>query len=99
VLYLARQQLFLLKGELKMITGMHVRLAMGALELNNRSLGKIVQADSATVRRFLHGFSINYKTVAAMELYFKSHGVTFLDADGDGPGIRVKVSDEMKKAS
>lgn len=74
-----------------MIDPLHARLAMAALNMGTPAVGEKIGVHGSTVRAFCRGkYSVASSTVAAMEKFFQSEGIVFLEGP-DGLGIRVKA--------
>lgn len=77
------------------MTPMHARLAMALLDVDRTTVGNAIGVDKQTVSAFLGDKrAIGHRTLVAMEGFFKSRGIVFLE-DGDasaagGLGVRLK---------
>lgn len=93
--YLSVLTIFINANGGKMLTGLHIRLALAAFEMTYEDLGKELDIDPVTLRSFAYDRrGINSQTVEKMGKYFKGRGVVFLD-DGQvtmtgGRGIRFR---------
>lgn len=70
------------------------RMARAALRWTFDDLAEKAGLGKATVRRFeTEGTDARTSTAAKMREAFETRGVTFLDDDGDGPGVRIKAKE------
>lgn len=70
-----------------------IRMARGALGLNVRDLARLAEIHHNTIGAAERGGG-SRGTLALLQQFFEARGVTFLDDDGSGPGIRLKPSSE-----
>jgi len=86
-----------------MIKPLHIQLALAALDMTRAELGTAVDVTGQTVNRFILGKpGVAFGTVAAMEAFFKSRGIIFLDEGdmpGKGIGIWIKHASEAPHAA
>ena len=73
-----------------MLTPEQVRMARGALGLNVRELARLAEIHHNTIGAAERGAG-SRGTLALLQQFFEARGVTFLDDDGNGPGVRVKA--------
>ena len=67
------------------------RMARAALHWTFDDLAERAGLGKATVRRFeAEGTDARTSTAAKIRDAFEAAGVTFLDDDGNGPGVRLK---------
>ena len=65
-------------------------MARAATGLGVRDLAKLSSVSPDTVARLERGETLKDSTVAAIRAALESAGVEFLDANGSGPGVRLK---------
>ena len=73
-----------------MIGREQVRMARAALGWSVRHLAAKIGVAPNTVSRYENGADAFGSTLLKFETAFKEAGITFLDDDGDGPGVRLK---------
>tara|TARA_R110002110_G_scaffold403959_1_gene621972 strand:- start:138 stop:383 length:246 start_codon:yes stop_codon:yes gene_type:complete len=67
------------------------RMARAALRLGVRELAEAASVSAMTVTRYENGKSRGYAdTIAAIRRALEDAGVEFIDANGSGPGVRLK---------
>lgn len=80
------------------LTPLHIRLAMAALEMNNRDLAPHIEVASSTISSVLRGEpTVRAETIYRIAAYFESKGIAFI-YDDDAPGIRVSRPAAAKAA-
>lgn len=72
------------------ITALQLRLGRTGLGWGVRDLGRRTGISPATITRIEKGNAANQATLRTLADELSAAGVTFLEDDGDGPGIRVK---------
>jgi transcriptional regulator with XRE-family HTH domain len=74
-----------------MISSAQCRMARAALSWSVRELAAKAEITPNTVSRFETGQSSGYaSTVASLQRVFEAAGITFLNDDGNGDGIRLR---------
>lgn len=74
-----------------MLTPIQCRLARVALELGVRDLAKKAGLSAMTVTRFENGRSTGSETTKSkLRSTLEAAGIEFIDANGGGPGVRLK---------
>jgi transcriptional regulator with XRE-family HTH domain len=73
-----------------MITREQLRMARAALNLSVRDFAKKAGVAANTVSRFENGSDAYGETLAKFKRVLERAGVVFLDADGEGPGVRLR---------
>src|SRR5450432_1426232 len=89
----------------KILTPLHIRMAMAAFNLTNRDLAPHIQVAEGTIGNVLKGLpSIKSGTYYAILAFFEKKGCEFF-FDDDAPGVRVRKAapvmagaDEPRKA-
>lgn len=77
-----------------MISPAQCRAARGLLDWTQPDLAKAAGVGATTVRQFeLGGADPRNATLAVIKLAFEAAGVEFLDANGAGPGLRLKKNE------
>ncbi|WP_256372889.1 helix-turn-helix transcriptional regulator [Breoghania sp. L-A4] len=66
------------------------KMARAALGLGIRDLAKLAAVSPDTIARLERGEELKPRTVGAVRLALEVMGVTFIDQNGDGPGVRLK---------
>lgn len=66
------------------------RMARSALQLGVRELADAAQVSPTTIVRFEGGTEIKPRTVAAIRGALEAAGVIFVEANGEGPGVRMR---------
>ena len=74
-----------------MLTQQQIRMARAALGMTVREVAALADLHHNTVSRAENG-EMSKGTLAVLKLAFETKGVTFLDDDGNGPGVRLKSS-------
>jgi transcriptional regulator with XRE-family HTH domain len=78
-----------------MLTSQQCRMARAALAWGVRDLASRAEVGPSTVHNFERGYTKpNRSTLAAIRRAFEAAGIEFIDANGDGPGVRVKRKEE-----
>lgn len=65
-------------------------MARAALGLGVRDLAKAAGVSPDTVARLERGEDLKPTTVAAIRSALEAAGVIFVDANGEGPGVRLR---------
>ena len=73
-----------------MIEREQVRMARAALGWGVRDLAAKIGVTANTVSRYENGADAFASTLLKIETAFKEAGITFLDDNGDGSGVRLK---------
>lgn len=66
------------------------RMARAATGLGVRDLAKAANVSPDTVARMERGEALRPATVEALQAALEAAGVVFIDANGGGPGVRLK---------
>ena len=66
------------------------KMARVALGLGIRELAALAKVAPATVSRLEAGEDLKERTVADIRAALESAGVLFIDANGGGPGVRLR---------
>jgi transcriptional regulator with XRE-family HTH domain len=67
-----------------------IRMACAGLGWSWSDLAKAAKVSRDTIARFLRGEELKVPTVTAIYAAFERAGVVFIDANGGGPGVRLK---------
>lgn len=73
-----------------MITREQLRMARAAMNWSVRDLAKRAGVAANTVSRFENGSDAYGETLAKFQRVLERAGVIFLDANGEGPGVRLR---------
>ena len=73
-----------------MITQHQIRMARAALGMTVREAAALSDLHHNTVSRAENG-EMSKGTLAVLKLAFEAKGVTFLEDDGNGPGVRFRA--------
>jgi len=73
-----------------MLTPEQCRMARAALQLGVRELAARAKVSPNTVTRIERGERTNASTIAVVRAAFEAAGVEFIDANGGGPGVRLR---------
>jgi len=65
-------------------------MARAALRLSVRGLAELAGASHDTVVRFERGDPLKDSTVGRLRRALEEAGVAFIDANGGGPGVRLR---------
>ena len=74
-----------------MLSGVQVRMARAALNLTSVQLATSAGINPGTVLSFENGAGVRSATIQKLEETFRQMGIKFLEDDGTGPGVRVRV--------
>jgi transcriptional regulator with XRE-family HTH domain len=66
-------------------------MARAALELGVRELAEKAKVSTNTLTRFERGEVLKDRTVAAIRAALEAAGVIFVEENGEGPGVRLKI--------
>lgn len=66
------------------------KMARVALDLGVRDLAKLAKVAPGTVSRFEVGEELKERTVDALRSALETAGIIFIDANGNGPGVRLR---------
>jgi DNA-binding XRE family transcriptional regulator len=69
------------------------KMARVALGLGVRDLAKLADVSPDTVARFERGDELKPRTVEAIRTAMETAGVQFIDENGGGPGVRLRVGE------
>jgi len=75
-----------------MITREQLRMARAALNWSVRDLAARSGVAANTISRYENGTDAYNETLMKLKKALESGGVMFIDANGDGPGVRLKKS-------
>lgn len=67
-------------------------MARAALDWNLEKLAHESGVSRNTISRFEAGQTANRSTVTALRATLESAGIIFIDANGEGPGVRLRKS-------
>ena len=65
-------------------------MARAALGLGVRDLARISERSPDTIARLERGEAMRESTIAAIRAALEAEGVEFIDANGGGPGVRLR---------
>ncbi len=78
-----------------MLTPAQCRMARAALEIGVRELAEMAGVSAMTINRFEKGHSKGYPdTVRKIHEALEAAGIIFVDANGEGPGVRLRKGAE-----
>lgn len=66
------------------------RMARAALQLGVRELADAAKVSTNTITRFERGELLRERTVDDIRAALEAAGVVFIDANGHGPGVRLR---------
>jgi transcriptional regulator with XRE-family HTH domain len=66
------------------------RMARAALQLGVRELADAAKVSTNTITRFERGELLRERTVDDIRAALEAAGVIFIDANGNGPGVRLR---------
>ncbi|AXV15279.1 transcriptional regulator [Neorhizobium sp. SOG26] len=66
------------------------RMARAALELGVRELAAMARVSTNTITRFERGEALKDRTIDDIRAALEAAGVVFIEANGGGPGVRLK---------
>jgi transcriptional regulator with XRE-family HTH domain len=72
-------------------------MARAALGMGVRELAAAAKISTDTVARFERGEELKERTVDAIRRALEEAGVEFIDANGGGPGVRLRENKPDKK--
>jgi transcriptional regulator with XRE-family HTH domain len=72
------------------LTPVQSRMARAALGMGVRELAAAARVSADTVARFERGEELKERTVDAIRRALEEAGVEFIDANGGGPGVRLR---------
>jgi len=67
------------------------RMARAALQLGVRDLAAAAEVSPTTITRLERGESLYARTVDAIRTALEAAGVEFIEENGGGPGVRLRV--------
>lgn len=80
------------------ITAVQCKMARAALGWNTFDLAKAAEVSPTTVNQFEQGTTAPLRsTLAAIRRAFENAGIIFIDANGEGPGVRIAKQTDSKK--
>jgi len=65
-------------------------MARAALELGVRELAAMARVSTNTITRFERGEALKDRTIDDIRAALEAAGVVFIEANGGGPGVRLK---------
>lgn len=65
-------------------------MARAALQLGVRELADMAKVSTSTIVRLEAGEELKPRTVEAIQRALEEAGVIFVDANGEGPGVRLR---------
>ncbi|MGI4797508.1 MAG: hypothetical protein ACRYG8_26365 [Janthinobacterium lividum] len=68
------------------------RMARAALQLGVRDLALAAEVSPTTVTRLERGETLYARTVEAIRTALEAAGVEFIEENGGGPGVRLRVT-------
>jgi transcriptional regulator with XRE-family HTH domain len=74
------------------------RMARAALGLGVREVAAAAKVSTDTVARFERGEDLKERTIEALQRTFEAAGVEFIDENGGGPGVRLRMRQRKKKS-
>ena len=74
-----------------MLAGVQVRMARAALGWSSTELADKANVSPTTILKFEAGGGVQTSTLGKMETVLRQAGITFLEDDGHGPGVRARV--------
>ena len=77
-----------------MVSREQVRMARAALGWNIKELSSRVGVAANTISRFENGSDALGETLRKIRRVFEEAGITFIDENGGGPGVRLKKRNE-----
>ena len=66
------------------------KMARAALGLGVRDLAHLAKVSPNTVTRFERGETLQPRTIEALRSALEGAGVSFIDGNGDGAGVRLR---------
>jgi transcriptional regulator with XRE-family HTH domain len=72
------------------LTPVQSRMARAALGMGVRELAAAAKVSTDTVARFERGEELKNRTVGAIRRALEEAGVEFIEANGGGPGVRLR---------
>ena len=72
------------------------RMARAAIKLGVREVAEVASITPNTVSRIENGSDAKVSTMDALETVYRERGISFLEDDGDGPGVRFKAGADSK---
>ena len=72
------------------MTAAQCRMARAALQLGVRECAALAAVSPNTIARLERGETLYPRTVAAIRAALEAAGVEFIDANGSGPGVRLR---------
>lgn len=67
------------------------RMARAALQLGVRDVASLANVSPNTVARLERGDDLYPRTLSAIRLALETAGVTFIEENGGGPGVRLRL--------
>lgn len=74
-----------------MLVGVQVKMARAALGWASTDLAKKAKISPTTVLKYEGGGGVHSATLEKLETVLRQAGITFLEDDGTGPGVRVRI--------
>jgi transcriptional regulator with XRE-family HTH domain len=77
-----------------MMSAIQLKMARAALDLGVRDIAHLSNVAPNTVSRYENGGDVRLSTVQKMQQALEEAGIEFLDENGGGPGVRLKIQKE-----
>jgi transcriptional regulator with XRE-family HTH domain len=71
-------------------------MARAALGMGVRDLAAAAKVSADTVARFERGEELKERTIDALQRTLEASGISFIDENGGGPGVRLKKKRQKK---
>jgi transcriptional regulator with XRE-family HTH domain len=71
-------------------------MARAALGMGVRDLAAAAKVSADTVARFERGEELKERTIDALQRTLEASGISFIDENGGGPGLRLKKKRQKK---
>jgi len=79
-------------GQCRDFVACSMSVARAALGLVLRELAAAAKVTIDTVSRLERGDELKERTIEALQLVLEAAGIEFIDENGDGPGLRLRIS-------
>ena len=73
-----------------MLSGIQVRMARAGLGWSSNELAAKADVSPTTLLKFEAGGGVHSTTIQKLETVLRQAGISFLEDDGSGPGVRVR---------
>ena len=74
------------------LTAVQSRMARAAVGLGVRELADAAGVSTNTITRFERGEALSSRTLSSIRVALEEAGVEFIEANGGGPGVRLRRS-------